>query len=401
MTAKRYLIVVPPLAGHVNPTLAIGRALMAASHEVAWVGCGVRVRALLPHDLKLIPLDDNEIIDVNAGWLERAQSVSGLESFKFFYEDFLVPLAHAMMPGVKAAITSFKPDVMLCDQQALAGPIAARTANIPWATLATTSAAVFNPIVQFPKVKEWMVETLGKVQDAYGLERWERPDLSPALVLILSTHELVGLDKEVPGNFQFVGPSLREEGELVPFPWQSLQSARKKVYLSLGTINAERSANFYAKVKQAFANKDILVIISAPPEMLGEIPENFIVQKMIPQLELLKRVDAVIFHGGHNTFCETLMQGLPSVVAPIKDDQPVIAEQLVRSGAGLRLHFERMKSADLYMATQRILEEPEFRAAARRVQETLVASGGSRRAAELLIDLSLRARKERVVEAGF
>jgi len=392
MAATRYLIVVPPLAGHVNPTLAIGRALIAAGNEVAWVGCGVRVRALLPRDLQLIPLDDDQIVDVNAEWLRRAQSVSGLESFKFFYEEFLVPLAHAMVPGVRAAVASFKPDVMLCDQQALAGSVVARLEHIPWATLATTSAAVFNPIVQFPKVKEWMVEMLGRVQDVYDLPRWERPDLSPALVLILSTHELVGLDKDVPHNFQFVGPSLREEGEIVPFPWHDLQESRKKVYLSLGTINADRSANFYAKVKQAFADKDIQLIISAPPEMLGDIPANFIVQKMIPQLELLKSVDAVIFHGGHNTFCETLMQGLPAVVAPIKDDQPVIAEQLVRSGAGLRLHFERMKSADLYAATQRVLEEPEFKAAARRVQKTLIASGGSQKAAEYLMGLSRTAK---------
>jgi MGT family glycosyltransferase len=396
---SRYLFVVPPLAGHVNPTFSIGRALIAAGHEVAWVGCGTRVRALLPKDLTLIPIEDSGISEVNEAWLARAQSVSGLESFKFFYEDFLIPLAHAMLPGVEAAIAQFKPDVMICDQQALAGAIAARKANIPWATVATTSAAVFNPIVAFPKVKEWMVEILGQIQDHYGLERWERPDMSPALVLILSTHELVGADKEIPDNFRFVGPSLREEGEVVPFPWHELHQTNKRIYLSLGTINADRSQKFYEKVKQAFTGKDIQVIISAPPEMLGEVPENFIVQKMIPQLELLKNVDAVIFHGGHNTFCETLVNGLPAIVAPIKDDQPVIAEQLVKSGAGLRLHFERFKSADLYIATKRILEEPQFKAAARRVQESLRVSGGSALAAEHLMGLSKTAKNTHVKEA--
>lgn len=398
MSASRYLIVVPPLAGHVNPTFAIGRALIAAGHEVAWVGCGVRVRALLPKDLTLIPLDHRGISEVNEAWLARAQSVSGLASFQFFYEDFLLPLAHAMLPGVNAAIEAFKPDVILCDQQALAGAIAARQAALPWATLATTSAAVFNPIVQFPKVKEWMVEILGKVQDHYGLERWERPDLSPALVLILSTHELVGTEKEVPAHFQFVGPSIREEGDRVAFPWDALHRRHKRVYLSLGTINADRSAKFYEKVKQAFADQDIQVIISAPPEMLGDLPGNFIVQKTIPQLELLKQVDAVIFHGGHNTFCETLLNGIPSIVAPIKDDQPVIAEQLVRSGAGLRIHFERFKSADLYAATKRILEEPQFKAAARRVQAALRSSGGSQLAAQHLMSLSKAATPPRAKE---
>lgn len=384
---KKILFVVPPLAGHVNPTLAIGRNLIEAGHEVAWVGCGIRVRALLPDDLQLIPLDNLGLEVINEAWMAKAQKVSGLESFQFFYQDFLIPLAEAMLPGVEDAIRSFDPDVILCDQQALAGALAARRLDKPWATLATTSASVFNPIVQFPKVKEWMVELLGKIQDKYNLERWERPDLSSELVLITSTHELVGTDKEVPENFQFIGPSLRAASDIakVEFPWAQLDNDKKKIYLSLGTINADRSQKFYQKVKEAFADKPVQVIVSAPPEMLGDIPANFIVQKVIPQLELLSKVDAVIFHGGHNTFCETLYHGVPSVVAPIKDDQPVIAEQLTRSGAGLRVHFERVKSADLWTATQRILEESEFRTAARRIARTLQNSGGPKQAAEQLL----------------
>lgn len=390
MTSKKILFVVPPLAGHVNPTLAIGRALREAGHEVAWVGCGTRVRALLPDDLPLIPLDDLGIHTINEAWMAKAQRVSGLESFQFFYQDFLIPLAEAMLPGVETAINAFQPDVILCDQQALAGALAARRLNKTWATLATTSASVFNPIVQFPKVKEWMVELLGQIQDKYGLERWERPDLSQELVLILSTHELVGPEKEVPESFRFIGPSLRAAADISPvaFPWEKLSEDKKKIYLSLGTINADRSQKFYQKVKDAFQNRPVQVIVSAPPEMLGEIPDNFIVQKVIPQLEILPKVDAVIFHGGHNTFCEALYHGVPAVVAPIKDDQPVIAEQLVRSGAGLRVHFERVKSADLWATAERILEEDEFREAARRIARTLRNSGGSQLAAQQLLTLA-------------
>ncbi len=387
---KRVLFVVPPLAGHVNPTLAIGRHLRDSGHEVAWVGCGIRVRALLPQDLPLIPLDDLGIETINEAWMQKAQRVSGLESFQFFYQDFLVPLAEAMLPGVEKAMKDFAPDVVLCDQQALAGALAARRLGLRWATLATTSAAVFNPIVQFPKVKEWMVELLGQVQDKYGLERWERPDLSSELVLILSTHELVGEDKEIPESFRFIGPSLRSAQDIaeIPFPWGELSTDKKKVYLSLGTINAERSEKFYKKVKEAFADKPIQLIVSAPPEMLGDVPDNFIVQKVIPQLEILPKVDAVIFHGGHNTFCETLFHGVPAVVAPIKDDQPVIADQLVRSGAGLRVHFERVKSSDLWSTTSRVLEEPEFREAAQRISKTLRNSGGHLLAAKHLLSLT-------------
>ena len=35
---SRFLFVVPPMAGHVNPTLPVGRELAARGHEVAWAG---------------------------------------------------------------------------------------------------------------------------------------------------------------------------------------------------------------------------------------------------------------------------------------------------------------------------------------------------------------------------
>jgi MGT family glycosyltransferase len=357
---------------------------MEEGHEVSWVGCGRRVRALLPHDLPLIPIEETASADVSESWMAKAQKVTGLESFQFFYEDFLVPLTTAMMSGVLSAIDRFQPDLIIADQQALAGALAARLKGIPWATMATTSAAVFNPIAQMPKVKEWMIETLGRVQDRYGLIRWERPDLSPELVLILSVRELMAPDEIIPDHFRFVGPSLREEQNTADFPWHLLDPERPKVYLSLGTVNAERSQKFYQKVKEAFADSDLQMILAAPADMLGSLPANFIVQRFVPQLALLKKVDAVIFHGGHNTFCETLLHGLPALVAPIKDDQPVIAEQLVRCGAGLRVHFDRVKSQDLAHATHRLLHEPAFRLAAQRMQKILLASGGAREAIECL-----------------
>ena len=43
-----------------------------------------------------------------------------------------------------------------------------------------------------------------------------------------------------------------------------------------------------------------------------------------------------VTHGGHNTVCEALAHGLPLVVAPIRDDQPTVAAQVVQAGAGVR-----------------------------------------------------------------
>ena len=50
----RFLFVVPPLVGHVNPTNSVGRELERAGHEVAWVGHPGTVRKRLPEGARLI-----------------------------------------------------------------------------------------------------------------------------------------------------------------------------------------------------------------------------------------------------------------------------------------------------------------------------------------------------------
>ncbi len=108
---------------------------------------------------------------------------------------------------------------------------------------------------------------------------------------------------------------------------------------------------------------------------------NVIVRAFVPQLALLSHVDAVVCHGGHNTTCEALAHGLPLVIAPIKDDQPIVADQVVAAGAGVRVKFGRVQAAELRAAVERILAEPTFRTAAERVRASFAAAGGAAAAA--------------------
>src|SRR5947209_6998887 len=100
----RFLFVVPPLVGHTNPTVSVGRALEAGGHEVAWVAHPRAVRPLLPPGARLIELDDHV---PEARWAEanaKARAVRGLAAFQFLWEEFFIPLARGMIPGVDAAV---------------------------------------------------------------------------------------------------------------------------------------------------------------------------------------------------------------------------------------------------------------------------------------------------------
>ncbi|MGW2936754.1 hypothetical protein ACWDA7_33965 [Streptomyces sp. NPDC001156] len=65
-----------------------------------------------------------------------------------------MPLAEAMAPGVRAAVESVRPEVVVADQQAFAGALVAERLGVPWTTSATTSAELVDPLAGLPRVKE-------------------------------------------------------------------------------------------------------------------------------------------------------------------------------------------------------------------------------------------------------
>ena len=382
----RFLFVVPPMTGHINPTQSVAAELVARGHQCAWVGYEAILSKVLPADATLYPLDTGEAsAEFLADIASRAQTLRGLAGLKFLWQDVLVPLGREMAAGVDDAATAFAADVLVVDQQALAGAFVARRRGLPWATLATTSADRAASLGDLPEVLRWTEEQLADLQREVGLEPVDEPENSPHRVIVFSTAALVGSTDRFPDHHAFVGPSISHRRQDVEFPVDALQE-RPKVLVTLGTLNAERGEKFYAALKDGLGPLDVQVILVAPDEF-GPFPDNFLVRDFVPMLSLLPRVDVVVCHAGHNTVCEALSHGLPLVVAPIKDDQPVVAGQVVDAGVGLRLSFTRPRPAALAEAVTRVLEEESFRAAARRVQRSFQEAGGARKAAELLEDL--------------
>lgn len=391
---SRFLVVVPPLTGHVNPTVPLGIELAARGHEVTWAGLPGVVDRLLPPGAGFVPL----VGDLDQATFDRmqdeARGLRGPQALKFLWEGFLLPLARATAPELLGLVEDHRPDVLLVDQQAVAGAVVARLAGIPWATSATTSAELTDPLAALPRVDAWVRQELVDLQLGLGVE----PELartgdlrfSDQLVLAFTTEALLG-DTDLPaacGPVRFVGPSIDQRPEPTPFPWEWLDPARRKVLVSLGTVNAEVGDRFFATAVEALGSPDLAphlqVVVVAPPDRVG-VPDgadHVRVFDRVPQLALLPHLDAVVSHGGHNTVCEALAHGLPLVLAPIRDDQPIVADQVVRAGAGLRVRFGRVGPAELRAAADAVLDQPGFRSAAEVVARSFREAGGAVAAAD-------------------
>ncbi|MDN3356369.1 glycosyltransferase [Actinomadura sp. DC4] len=385
---SRFLFVVPPLTGHINPTAAVGAELIRRGHAVGWAGHPGTLAPLLPAGARILPVIDDALDARLRAAREEWMTLRGAAVLRFLWEEFIVPLGHAMLPGVEAAIGDFAPGVLVADQQAIAGPVAARRAGIPWATSASTPAELLRPLAAMPKVEAWIEALLTGFQTAYGLTEHVDPRFSDRLVLAFTTGALVGDETRFPGHWVFTGPALTGRPDRGGFPWDWLDPDRRAVLVSLGTLNGPAGERFYRVATEALAGLDLRAVVVAPPGTIEDPPPHVLVTGHVPQLALLPHLDAVVSHGGHNTVAETLAHGLPLVVCPIRDDQPIIAGQVVEAGAGERVRFGRARPADLRAALLAVLDVPSYRAAARRVQESFAAAGGAATAADHLEKLS-------------
>jgi MGT family glycosyltransferase len=380
----RFLFVVPPFAGHVNPTISVGRELQHRGHDVAWAGLPGGVDRLLPDDVCFLATGSPGDVDRLLRNGERAHDLRFAAAFKFLWERVLVPLGHAMLDGVEAVVQSWRPDVMVSDQQALAGAAVAQRHGLPWATSATTSAELVDPLAAMPLAADWVGRQLAEFRAAAGAAGPGDLRFSEHLVLVFSTARLVDAERRFPAQVAFVGPSLSDRPQAEPFPWDWLDPDVPHVLVSLGTVNAEAGAPFFAAAAAGLADLPLQAVVVAPPELVTARADNLLVRPHVPQLALLPQLDAVVCHAGHNTVCETLAHGLPLVVAPIRDDQPVIAEQVVRAGAGLRVRFGRVSPGVLRESVGRVLAETGFRSAAREVRRSFETAGGAPAAASRL-----------------
>jgi MGT family glycosyltransferase len=384
----KMLIVVPPLTGHINPAMSLAADLLLRGHEVAWAVHRDLIPDLLPADAEIHALP----VESNMELSKRSPGVRGLESVKFFYEQFCLPLARASLQPLRDIVQAVKPDLMICDHQMLAGALVARAQKIPWFTLASTNVSILK---MSAVIDAWIEEQFAALQRDFGLPVEARPDFSSHGVIVFSSETLLGgkyACYEAP--YHFVGPALTHRPQAVEFPWQELHSGASKMLISLGTVSRDRGVRFYEVMMEALENltvtdsslsrRSLQIVMVAPEELRDRAPANFIVRPRVPQVALLAHMDAVLCHAGHNTVCEALSFGLPLIVAPIRDDQPIVARQVIDAGAGLFMRYGKVTAAAARAGVQELLREPAYRNGALRLKESFQRLGGASQAASIL-----------------
>lgn len=374
----KFLFVVPPLLGHVTPLRALAGALDRRGHLIAWCGAEPETSRLTGLG-SVFPAGASGPFAVEL----RPAGLRGFAALKYLWETYQIPLAEEMLPGVLAAVERFEPDLLVSDQQALAGALAAKLTRTSWVTSASTPAALADPAPGLPKIAEWIRARQHELCARHGVGPSDLR-LSPDLVLAFTIPELAG-----DAGAHCVGAP-RARPRTAEFPWAALDG-RPLVVVTLGTSNAPAGRRFLERAVRALADlPDVQGVVVDPA---GELAGNgVLVRGDVPLPLLLSRTAVTVCHGGHNTVCESLEAGVPLVVAPIRDDQTVLAARVADLGAGVRVRFDRATADDLRQAITSVLTEPGYRAKAALLRRSLRATDGAETAADLLESLIARTK---------
>jgi UDP:flavonoid glycosyltransferase YjiC (YdhE family) len=378
----RFLFVVLPLTGHLNAALAVGQAVAAAGHQVAWCG----------PELDLAPLvgPAGTIYPTGKRYYRRYES-TGLAAARSLWDGFLLPFNRFILQPVRDALADYRPDVAVVDQYAVAGAAAAQQAGIRWATLCTGAMELTPPDWELPGHQDWVRQRLDRVSGWAGLPPDPALDLrfSPHLVLALTGGTLVG-PAPLPAHCVLVGPALGDRPDDPEFPWQDWDSRRRQVLVTVGTSSEHLAADFYRRVLaglRPLADR-VQPVLACSTELVPDPPDFALVVQRVPMLEVLPRLSAVLCHAGLGTVTEALAFGVPLVLAPVRHDQPAVARQVAAAGAGRLVDFAAATPEQLTEALTAVLDDPAYRAAAERIAADFAAAGGAGRAATELAGLA-------------
>jgi MGT family glycosyltransferase len=362
----------------------VAELLAAQGHTVAWAVHARQIGDKLPPRSRVYSLDTAADAD-SAG---AAPAARGPESVRLYFEEYAMPMARRVLQPLEASVRDFCPEVMVVDHQMQGGALVARKLGLPWVSLVTTSASIQRIT---PTLDAWVAEHYLGLQRTYLQPEMivERPDFSPHRVIVFSIEALIGTAHAlIEAPYRFVGPAHGPGRRQIDFPWDWLRADRRKLLVTLGTVSRDHDSRFFEVIMAAVADlPDVQAVLAAPMHLAAQAPDNVLVRDYVPQLELLQRIDGVICHAGHNTVCEALTRGLPLIVAPIRDDQPVIARQVIDAGAALFMRYGKVTPAAARSAIEKLFSTPALVAAARTLGQTLREAPGAAGAAALIAEL--------------
>ncbi|MFE0021541.1 nucleotide disphospho-sugar-binding domain-containing protein [Amycolatopsis sp. NPDC059021] len=270
--------------------------------------------------------------------------------------------AEAMTGELVALAKDWRPDFVVFEPTALAGPIAAAAVGVPAVRHLYGTDLVL-------RAKEVLADALAPLADRHGAG-----PVDPLGVVTVDP---------MPAGLQVTAAYRRFPVRFVPFHGVAGRPARlpagggrPRVGVTWGhTIAKVAAARFPVReVLSALSGTGVEVVAAVSAgqrELVGRPPGNARVVVDAPLDQVLSGCDAVVAHGGAGSLLTAVRHGLPQLLIPQLPDHAGHAARIVAAGAGDVLTRDEATGPAIRAGVERLLGDGAPREAARRLRDEM------------------------------
>ena len=208
-----------------------------------------------------------------------------------------------------------------------------------------------------------------------------------ARVLVLGYESFDVPEKKLHSNVRYVGTPV-DDADVKPdawtLPWPD-DDLRPLVLVSMSTLPQGQGPALH-HIVEAVSGMQIRALVTLGPSLKKDdfaAADNVALEQFVPHSAILPQAAAIISQCGLGTLTKALRHGVPLLCMPLIADQPENAARIVSRGAGVLLRPDA-SAADIRAALERLLTEPSFREAARKLGAPMVGDRAESRAADEL-----------------
>jgi len=163
-----------------------------------------------------------------------------------------------------------------------------------------------------------------------------------------------------PKQFQYLEGCVREEA---PYEVPTFKAMNDKplIYVSYGSLGAG-DTELLKRVIAAIGSMPYRALVNVGDYMgeYSDVPPNVHLAGWYPQPSVIPLVDAVIHHGGNNSFTECLYFGKPAIIMPYVWDGHDNATRVQETGHGFKLDRYEWTEAELRRKLDAMVSDPSM-----------------------------------------
>ncbi|MFF0274166.1 glycosyltransferase [Streptomyces sp. NPDC004330] len=412
--APRVAVVSPPFLSHAQPLSVLARSLAGTGADVLFVSAPAFAPLAEAAGVGFVPLTvtRNANTGVARSTRQGAREAERLEEFlgstrqgavaalltqsRHRGEDMLADPG-GVLEGIREVQERWAPDWYVVDQLSYPVTLALHCLGLPFATfcpghptyLPHAPEALFGvPYAWPPAIRPTedglaALRRAARANDAAFTRRFAEvarthaPERPPGRAFALASRHAVLFnypsfpwlpERPRSGTRFLYGGHCSPVREPSPGPeWEEVvrrlrATHRHLVLIALGTFLSARADVLALLVRAVRDRVPGCAVVVAAGDGAADLADlsgpDVHVADVVPQRWLLTQVDAMVHHGGNNSFTECLASATPALVLPFSSDQFSIAHDAERAGLALALDPSRLDPHTVGAALRRLLAEP-------------------------------------------